>query len=83
MACLNGTQESSRRVVNNPQKLALETEARKATELLKGKVVSKIRRYRLKEVCIEFSDGTWLFVDHGKEGLELSVTKGSGDVPSC
>jgi hypothetical protein len=52
----------------------LESEGRRATELLKGKVVSAIWRHRNGEVAIEFTDGTRLFVDHTQDGVELSIT---------
>jgi len=54
----------------------LEQEAERATELLKGKVVAKVMRHRVKEVCIEFTDGTRLFVDQKPDGVELSITDG-------
>ena len=54
----------------------LEQEAERATELLKGKVVAKVMRHRAKEVCIEFTDGTRLFVDHNPDNVELSITGG-------
>ena len=54
----------------------LEQEAERATELLKGKVVTKVMRHRAKEVCIEFTDGTRLFVDHNPDNVELSITGG-------
>ncbi len=52
----------------------IETEAKKATELLKGKTVSKIIRHRKNEIVIEFTDGTILFVDSKTDSLELSIT---------
>lgn len=55
----------------------LEQEAKEAEVLLKGKVVDKVSRNREKEVCIEFTDGTRLFVDHIENSLELSITGGS------
>ena len=54
----------------------LEQEAERATELLRGKVVAKVMRHRAKEVCIEFADGTRLFVDHQPDKVELSITGG-------
>ena len=50
-------------------------EAKKATKMIKGKVVSKVFRHRRKEFGIEFTDGTRLFVDHIKDGLEISITE--------
>ena len=57
----------------------LKNEATKATEMLKGKVVSVVFRHRVGEFGIEFTDGTRLFVDHVKDGLELSITEGYSD----
>ena len=54
----------------------LEREAERATELLKGKVVARITLHRAKEVCVEFTDGTRLFVDHHPDEVELSITGG-------
>jgi len=45
--------------------------------MLKGKVVEKILRHREKEVGLEFTDGTRLFVDAHDGALELSITGGS------
>jgi hypothetical protein len=53
-----------------------EQEAKQAENLLKGKVVEKVSRNREKEICIEFTDGTRLFVDHIENSLELSITGG-------
>jgi len=53
---------------------ALEQEARKATELLQGKIVAKVWRHRDKEIGIEFTDGTRLFIDHQPNELEISIT---------
>jgi hypothetical protein len=50
----------------------LEHESKRATEMLAGKIVAKVYRHRPKELLIEFTDGTRLFVDG--EGLELSIT---------
>ena len=53
---------------------ALNNEASKATEMLTGKVVSLVQRHREKEVLVEFTDGTRLFIDSSNAGLELSIT---------
>ena len=58
----------------------LEEEAERATELLKGKVVAKVIRHRAKEICVEFTDGTRLFVDHNSINVELSITGGAEDM---
>jgi hypothetical protein len=55
----------------------LKQESERATEMLKGKVVEKILRHREKEVGLEFTDGTRLFVDAHDGELELSITGGS------
>ena len=57
----------------------LEQEAERATELLKGKIVAKVMRHRANEVCVEFTDGTRLFVDNQAEGVELSITGGNDE----
>ena len=57
----------------------LKQEAEKATEMLKGKVIAKIMRHRAKEICIEFTDGTRLFVDQQSDNLKLSITDASED----
>ncbi|HEX8177232.1 MAG TPA: hypothetical protein VF543_19240 [Pyrinomonadaceae bacterium] len=54
--------------------MSLEQEAERATELLKGKIVAKVMRHRANEVCVEFTDGTRLFVDRHAGGVELSIT---------
>jgi ribosomal protein L7/L12 len=53
-------------------------DAARASELLKGKVVSLVRLPRDKTVLVEFEDGTRLFVDAVGSELELSITE-SGD----
>ena len=52
----------------------LEEEGERATEMLKGKVVAQVTRHRDEEVCVEFSDGTRLYVDRSEQGVELSIT---------
>jgi hypothetical protein len=54
----------------------LAIEARRATEMLRGKVVAVVWRHRIGEIGIEFTDGTRLFVDHTAAGVELSITEG-------
>lgn len=54
----------------------LEIEARRTTEMLRGKVVSVVWRHREGEVGVEFTDGTRLFVEHTSAGVELSITEG-------
>lgn len=53
----------------------LELEAKKLTSLLGNKKVSEIYRHRESELCIEFSDGSRLFVNcNENRSLELSIT---------
>jgi hypothetical protein len=48
--------------------------------LILGRTVKKIEhRRKMKELFIEFSDGTRLFVDHNQDSLELSVTNRQPD----
>ncbi len=54
----------------------LKQESEFATRLLKNKVVFRVTRHRSKEVAIEFTDGTRIFVDHKPEELEISITGG-------
>ena len=56
------------------EKEFLNSEAEKATKMLQGKTVSKVLRNRSTEVLIQFSDGTRLFVDKTKDGVEISIT---------
>jgi len=57
---------------------ALRKEAKEATKMLKGKIVDKVWRHRPKEIGIQFTDGSRLFVDMETEGLELSITDDKG-----
>jgi hypothetical protein len=52
--------------------LSLEEEAQRAIEMLAGRVVSNIRRYKSSEVLVEFADGARLFVD-STTSVELSI----------
>ncbi len=52
----------------------LKREANQLTKMLKGKSLLKIWRHRSNEIVVEFSDGSRLFVDAHKEGIETSVT---------
>lgn len=54
--------------------MTLEEEAKRATEMLEGKVVARVTRHRPQEVLVEFTDGTRLFVDHQPSDLDLSIT---------
>lgn len=55
--------------------MTLKQEEERATELLRGKVVKAIKRHNDKELLIEFSDRTRLFVNRSDDGLELSITE--------
>ena len=52
----------------------LKTEAQRATELLAGKIVKAVWRHKEKELGIEFTDGTRLFVDYQPNSVEISIT---------
>jgi hypothetical protein len=52
----------------------LKAEGRRASRMLKGKIVKVVRRHRAREVLIEFEDGTRLFVDAKGDQVELSIT---------
>ena len=54
----------------------LEEEANELTRLIRGKAVKVIRRHRVSEVMLEFHDGSRLFANTTRDGLELSVTGG-------
>ena len=56
----------------------LKREAKEATKMLKGKIVDKVWRHRPKEIGIQFTDGSRLFVDMEIDGLELSITNDKG-----
>jgi len=60
-------------------KTQLTKEAKKTTKMLRGKVVRQVWRHCPGEIGIEFEDGTRLFADIFKTGLELSVTKGTDE----
>jgi len=56
-------------------KEALRKDALQTTRMLKGKTVYVVRRHRNEEVCIQFTDGTTLFIDYTPDGLEFSITQ--------
>ena len=58
----------------------LSAEAEKAIELLKGKEIATVWRHRKSEVGIEFTDGTRLFIDGTRDGVELTITVGREEV---
>jgi hypothetical protein len=62
-------------------KMSLAEETKTASDLLEGKVVAKIVRHHSKEVLVEFTDGTRLFVDHQANDLDLSITGGDTSKP--
>ncbi|HXH69968.1 MAG TPA: hypothetical protein VNI60_06420 [Pyrinomonadaceae bacterium] len=51
----------------------LPKETQRATKMLKGKTVDSVKNFRKKEVLIEFTDGTRLFVDWQESELEISI----------
>ncbi len=53
--------------------MTLEQESERATELLAGKTVKFVKRHRVGEVLVEFTDGTRLFVDAHVREIELSI----------
>jgi hypothetical protein len=55
-------------------KTTLQKEGEKATALLKDKVVYQVIRHRTNEVCIEFTDGTRLFIDTLTGTIDISIT---------
>ncbi|WDS37334.1 hypothetical protein [Pseudoxanthomonas sp.] len=59
--------------------MTLEEEAEGATKLLAGRVVETIWRHRPREIVIQFTDGSRLFVDINDAALELSVTNCNGE----
>ena len=54
--------------------MTLEEEGERATEMLAGRTVKLVRRNRPKEMRIEFTDGTRLYVDTPSDPVELSIT---------
>jgi hypothetical protein len=63
-------------VYDKDPKKQLKKEEKRATELLKGKIVNKIRRNRKGEVVIDFNDGTRFSIDwrENESELDLSIT---------
>jgi hypothetical protein len=57
----------------DPQK-RLKKEETRATKLLKGKVVKRIRRFHPEEVVIDFEDGARFSFDWRVNELDLSIT---------
>lgn len=58
--------------------MTLDEETARATEMLRGKTVKRVVRYREREVLIEFEDGSRFFAD-SETSLELSITMNDGD----
>ncbi|WP_093080807.1 hypothetical protein [Sphingobium sp. AP50] len=52
--------------------MTLDEESERATNMLLGKAVKRIARFREKEILIEFEDGARLFVD-STAPLEISI----------
>ena len=59
--------------------MTLEEEAKRASELLAGKVVETVWRHRLGEVVVQFTDGSRLSVEISDTALELSITNDNND----
>lgn len=60
--------------VTMPQKKILASEARKLSSLIKGRVVSSVKRFNNSELMLEFNDKTRLYVNARGGNLEFSVT---------
>ncbi len=54
--------------------LSLRDEEKRMLKLLKNKIVSKVFRHRAKEVGLEFTDGTRMFIDHLGNRLDITIT---------
>ena len=52
----------------------LKNESRRATRLLKGKVVQSVRRSKVGELMLQFTDGARLYIDVTGTEMELSIT---------
>ncbi|MDQ3633351.1 MAG: hypothetical protein M3405_02420 [Acidobacteriota bacterium] len=61
-------------VYDKDPKKQLKNEEERATKLLKGKIVKKIRRNRKEEVIIDFEDGTRFSIDWREDEFDLSIT---------
>ena len=61
-------------VYDKDPKKQLRKEEKRATKLLKGKIIKRIRRNRKEGVLIDFEDGTVFFIDWRKDELDLSIT---------
>jgi len=79
LPCMDPSCHALRRAQTSPVPSAaqLALEAKRATAMLKGRVVAQVSRHRPKEVGVQFADGTRLFVDHQSGALELSITAGA------
>jgi hypothetical protein len=53
--------------------LSLDEEASRATQMLSGRVLSHVQRFKATEILLEFDDGTRLYIDSAST-LELSIT---------
>jgi hypothetical protein len=58
---------------SSPPEPPLHVQTEQASEVLKGKVVSRVSRGRRAEARVEFTDGTELFLDATAIGLDLSI----------
>ncbi|WP_188514846.1 hypothetical protein [Blastomonas aquatica] len=62
--------------------LSLDEEASRATQMLSGRALSHVRRFKATEVLLEFEDGTRLYIDSAST-LELSITTNAKPDGSC
>lgn len=61
-------------VYDEDPKKQLKKEAMRVTKLLKGRIIKKIRRNKMKEVVIEFKDGTRFSIDWRESYKELNLS---------
>ncbi len=61
-------------VYDKDPKKQLKKEEKRATKLLKGKIIKNIWRHRKEEVVIDFEDGTRFSFDWREDELDLSIT---------
>jgi hypothetical protein len=54
--------------------MELEQEAERLEQLIAGKTVRLVRRFRPAEILIEFTDGTRLYVHAPSDPIECSIT---------
>jgi len=57
-------------------KKTLRSEVTRLGKMIGGKTIRTVRRHGRKEILIQFTDGSRLFVDWQHLGLDISVTAG-------